>query len=316
MNNGRIYRRHNALINWRHGPRQPFTLIFSYEIGLLECYRTAKMNQKTISINFLETPLDVSLDLTKYTHNAIYQYALQGDVYEKETVYVMSKLLKKGDVVVDVGAHIGILTMFSSVLVGDSGKVFSFEPEAENFSLLCKNIAKNGINNVKCINLALGNKNGKSKLYFNRDNDGGHALWDVGKHPFNNISRENPKTVDIQVSTLDHVFESLNIDAPRLLKIDAEGLEYEILKGGKKKVLEAGIPFVIAEMNVFGLEVMGMDELGFRNFMSDYGYDAYAMIPGSRQLSVLPHQKSVFNRDSVINILFAQPDEIEKVLSN
>jgi FkbM family methyltransferase len=274
------------------------------------------MRQKTVSINFLETPLEVSLDLNKYTHKAIYQYATQGDVYEKETVYVMSKLINRGDVVVDVGAHIGILTMFLSVLVGDSGKVFSFEPETGNFSLLFENITKNSMNNIECFNLALGNKIGKSKLYINSDNDGGHALWDVGKHPFNNISRKNPKTVDIQVSTLDHVFELLNINTPRLLKIDAEGLEFEILKGGKKKVLEAGVPFIIAEMNIFGLELMGVDELGFRNFMSAYGYNTYAIMPGSRCLSALPHQESVFNRDSVVNILFAQPDEMERVQSH
>lgn len=73
-----------------------------------------------------------------------------------------------GDKVIDAGANIGIFTVMSSVLVGDSGLVLAIEPDPENLSGLKKNIELNNLRNVIVINIALHNESGKNiKLYQN-----------------------------------------------------------------------------------------------------------------------------------------------------
>ena len=81
--------------------------------------------------------------------------------YEKIETQVMKDNIKKGDVVIDCGANIGYYSLLFSKLVGDSGKVFAFEPDPTNFSLLQKNLKENNIKNVIALNLAVSDKNEK-----------------------------------------------------------------------------------------------------------------------------------------------------------
>jgi len=246
------------------------------------------MKQKELHINFLKRKITLALDIEKSTQRHVYHTALQGAVYEKETAYVMSKLVRKGDTVLDIGAHIGIMAMYLAVMVGEQGRVYAFEPEPENFARLNEQINCNGFQNIRCFNLALHSQAGQSALFVNSDNDGGHALWNVGLHPVNHASQNNPRTLAVETATLDQIMARLQIPTPRLLKIDTEGLEFHILNGGRNSVLKPSVPYIIAEMNIFGLHVMGIDEMQFRNFMADYGYSAYAVLAGHKNPVPLP----------------------------
>ena len=72
--------------------------------------------------------------------------------WSKHETKLVSKYLKKGDVFVDVGAHIGYFTLLASKIVGPVGRVYAFEPNTNNFKLLQKNVKRNKLNNVICIN--------------------------------------------------------------------------------------------------------------------------------------------------------------------
>ena len=86
---------------------------------------------------------------------------------EKSYPNLMSKITR-GDKVIDAGANIGIFTVISSVLVGDSGLVLAVEPDPENRSILKKNLELNNLKNVDVINKALYNVSGRIiKLYQN-----------------------------------------------------------------------------------------------------------------------------------------------------
>ena len=86
-----------------------------------------------------------------------------------EEVYpnLMSKITQ-GDSVVDAGANIGIFSVISSILVGDTGRVLAIEPDPENLSILKKNIELNKLKNVEIINKALYKESGK-KIKFNQN---------------------------------------------------------------------------------------------------------------------------------------------------
>lgn len=68
--------------------------------------------------------------------------------HEEFETEIFKKEIKKGDTVLDLGAHIGYYTLLAAKLVGEKGKVFAFEPEPTNFALLKKNIKINNYQNV------------------------------------------------------------------------------------------------------------------------------------------------------------------------
>ena len=132
--------------------------------------------------------------------------------YEPETIRVFNEVLKEGDQVLVCGAHRGHFVSECSIRVGKTGRVFGFEPESENYSLLKKKCA--GLDNVELFNFALGDRDATAKLYVNLDNDGGHALWNCADHPMNTKTKENPKVESVEVRTIDGVFD--NRDLSRL----------------------------------------------------------------------------------------------------
>ena len=68
---------------------------------------------------------------------------------------VLKKIIKSGDNVIDVGANIGVLTLYFRSLIGDSGKIYSFEPDPNSFCILEKNIVQNYLENVIIENKAV-----------------------------------------------------------------------------------------------------------------------------------------------------------------
>ena len=95
--------------------------------------------------------------------------SINGTYSEYETD-VMKKIVKKGDVDLDLGANIGYYTLIFAKIVGKNGKVFAFEPDLTNFTLLKKNVEINGYKNVVLINKAVSDKTGKLKLFLNERN--------------------------------------------------------------------------------------------------------------------------------------------------
>jgi len=73
---------------------------------------------------------------------------LKWGFFEKYETKLFKKSIKRGMVVLDIGANIGYYTLLAARLVGDEGKVFAFEPDPYNYSLLRKNIEANRYNNV------------------------------------------------------------------------------------------------------------------------------------------------------------------------
>src|SRR5690606_38062319 len=158
------------------------------------------------------------------------------------------------------------------------GTVISFEPELRNFNQLIEHIDLNSFGNVAPINAAVGETTGRAEFHINEDNDGGHALWEVGLHPFNQKSRTAPVTRTVDLVSLDSFLRDLDV-SPRVVKIDVEGAEYSVLMGARETLALRPIPFIVAEINRFGLQKMGTSEQVVRRFMTELGYETYAFDP-------------------------------------
>ena len=136
--------------------------------------------------------------------------------YEPEQTQAFQKIIRPGDVVFDVGAHYGYYTLLSSALTGPKGKVFAFEPSPGNIPRLKKHLEVNHCDNVEVIELALSDHEGTAR-FDNQAGSGTGHLSPVGR-------------IEVQITSLD---------APNLVKIDCEGAEVEVLKGGEKIILSA-----------------------------------------------------------------------------
>jgi FkbM family methyltransferase len=223
-------------------------------------------------------------------------------MYEPDTSTLLTSVLRDGDTFVDVGTHVGFFSSLAASLVGSEGRVVSFEPEARNFGQLNDHVALNGFSNIDRVNAAVGAEEGQAEFWVNADNDGGHALWNVGKHGYNQLSRERENRQVVPVTTLDLHFSKSSARAPKLIKIDAEGCELSVLRGAKA-LLTQGVPYVICEINHFALEQMGTTEAELRAFMAAHGYQTNALNPETGEIVPLrPDQRVVSS--NVFNLLF------------
>ncbi|MCH7567792.1 MAG: FkbM family methyltransferase [Nanoarchaeota archaeon] len=164
--------------------------------------------------------------------------------------------IQEDDIVVDIGAHIGIFTILAS-RHAKKGKVYAFEPVSHNFELLKENISLNAANNVIAIEKAVSNKSGKMKLFISRSRNKGQ----------NSMHRLDKYQIEIEVEKMS--FKDFLKKLPKIdfLKMDCEGAEYEILMNLTKKELSK-IKKISMEYHNYG-EKKGKD---LAKFLKENGF--------------------------------------------
>jgi FkbM family methyltransferase len=152
-------------------------------------------------------------------------------LHEDDTIELFRP--KEGDIVVDLGAHIGKYTIIASKRVGPNGKVVAIEADPDNFDLLNRNIRLNKLSNVVTLNYAVYSEKKRIKLYL-PTGEGGSSY-----SKYNTIMSDRAQHEDgfleINADTLDSLLLSNMIRQEKVnwIKIDVEGAEYEVLKGAK-----------------------------------------------------------------------------------
>jgi FkbM family methyltransferase len=134
---------------------------------------------------------------------------------------------KQGDIVVDIGAHLGRYTIISSKRVGTNGKVIALEAHPGNFEMLNRNIKLNQLTNVIPLNYAVYSKETKIKLYLPEE-ESGYTIYNT---IMSNRAGTEDKFVEVNANTLDFLLQLKGITDVNWIKIDVEGAEFEVLKG-------------------------------------------------------------------------------------
>lgn len=138
--------------------------------------------------------------------------------YEPRQTAAFCSSVRAGAVVYDVGAHFGYYSLLASKLVGDSGRVIALEPSPRNLRVLRKHIELNHLANITVLETALSDQQGEAR-FENRAGSGvGH------------LSPDGPLTV--KLTTLDAL--AREFPAPNVLKVDVEGAEEAVLRGGRE----------------------------------------------------------------------------------
>jgi FkbM family methyltransferase len=252
------------------------------------------------------TQVTLSLDPEQLSQRYMLSDLTSGRLYEAETSHFLGAVLRAGDTFIDVGAHVGYFSMLGAALVGPTGRVVSFEPDESNYAHLLEHVARNSASHVLPVPLALGAEPRVAEFFVNADNDGGHGLWQVGTHPFNERTREAPRTRKVFLTSLDDFLGDRSVPSLKVIKIDAEGSELAVLTGARELLARHSVPFVIAEINRFALEAMGSSEAALRATMTRLGYETYLFQPGQDVLQRLRPDQTV-ETDYVFNVLFRHP---------
>lgn len=170
-------------------------------------------------------PKEKSAQDTFYLNQEIYVRNIYNKLHE----------IQEDDVVVDIGAHIGIFTL-KAARKAKKGLVIAIEPYPPNFELLTRNIKLNRLEHtVVPLNIALASYNGKARLYIGKES-GTHSIssrWSKARW------LEERDFVEVTTKTLDSVIKRLQVKRVDFIKIDAEAAELNILKGAED-VLKGG----------------------------------------------------------------------------
>lgn len=156
-------------------------------------------------------------------------------LFEPAETRLVRELLNPGDTFIDIGAHIGWFATLGAKIVGERGQVVAFEPYEMNSAMLKYNLQQNSCTNVRVTESALGSRKGCVSLVNSGGDSGGVTALDWGSE----------ERVEVPITTLDESEGELGPIA--LVKIDVEGWEAHVLRGGRKTLSRAR--YVLMEIN-------------------------------------------------------------------
>ena len=167
---------------------------------------------------------------------------------EPETVWWIDNVVRPGDCVWDVGANVGLYALYAALRVGAGGTVVAFEPAADNYAALCRNVALNPMPaEVQCFCAALADQTIAATLHLTSQ-DAGRAAHVFGRDEDAASREARPHTQSALGFSADGFLAQFGIRAPDHVKIDVDSIEERIVKGGAQAF--SGARSIIVELNI------------------------------------------------------------------
>lgn len=184
--------------------------------------------------------------LTVYTVNRNNEKHLYPYIHSNDGIFI------------DVGAHIGKYSIPAAK--NGNNTVISLEPDPYNFELLKKNIILNNCANIICLNKGAYTSSGEMAFFTTDSGEGMHSIY---RQP------ESRHEIAIEVDTLDNIVQQLKIEKPvKLIKIDVEGAEMDVLRGAEN-ILRTDKPRLLIE--VWRDDVSRLATV--KEYLQGFGYD-------------------------------------------
>jgi FkbM family methyltransferase len=185
------------------------------------------------------------LKLNCYRHRG---YWYKGKKREHRVMQAITALAKPGDTVIDVGGHIGFVTLHLRGLVGTTGKVVVFEPGPNNLPYLQANIAP--FANVELVAAACGDHSGEVDFWIEglsgQNNSLDRQYKNFNANRKNAFSHEDMRRITVPMTSIDSYLATTGL-RPSLLKIDVEGAEDLVLRGAERCLAQIR-PAIIVEV--------------------------------------------------------------------
>ena len=228
---------------------------------LLNLTRDWIIPEDPIAIFETKYPFRLKANLANPEHQYLYFYGTHDERY---VVTKLLKIIKPGDICWDIGANIGFYTCLLASQVEDTGAVIAFEPASLTCDYLHKNVSLNQFTNVTVVNKGIGDKAEQGNLYYSeaRLTEGTASL----KYAEGRAASES-----VTLDTIDNLIEKF--PAPNFIKIDVEGYQLEVLRGGES-YLKIHAPLLMAELKDVG-ETNRADFIEIEKYITDLGYSLY-----------------------------------------
>lgn len=183
-----------------------------------------------------------------------------GRFYDLPTQLFLLQYLKPGNIVVDVGANEGMISLVASSLVGSTGKVIAFEPNPVPGKIFREHIAMNDIEQIEFHAMGVSDADGTLDLFVPHIN--------TGEGTFTSLTRVEGDVVQCSVVTGDAVIGSRHID---VIKIDVEGFEMRVLLGLRRTIARSR-PIIVMEMIAEHLARDGVTPADVVTYLKSAGY--------------------------------------------
>lgn len=204
--------------------------------------------------------------------------------YESQLMHMFCNYISEGMTVLDIGAHVGLYSLVASKRVGENGKIIAIEASPSTVSILKQHLGFNDCKNIEVIAAAAGDKPGAIEFSYYPDPLAADAFA-------NSIAYDiSEQRAEIRMTTVDEVCRDLR---PGLVKIDVEGAEYMVLKGGQR-TLEACKPVVFVAIHPDAMAALGHAPHELVEYMRMLGYSACSLDgresfePGFEEIICLP----------------------------
>jgi len=161
---------------------------------------------------------------------------------EEDFLKVLITALRPGDVLFDVGSHLGQFAIPLAKIVGHQGQVIAFEPDAQACERLRSHIVLNGLTNVRVFQKGLGDANQSGKLFV----EGRKCPSLV---PREGGSDESSQSQAVEVVQGDWLVHNEALPIPRAVKIDVEGYEYSVLRGLEQTLAHPACELLCCEIH-------------------------------------------------------------------
>lgn len=174
--------------------------------------------------------------------------------YEKANFDFMKRHVHPGNIVLDVGAHIGLFSIAAAKLVGATGRVYCFEPTGQTFKILKQTISINRQQNITPIKAAVGSYSGKIQFFTSMlpgDNSNSIVSYKTDRE----LSGSK-----VDIVSVDDFMKEYKLGSVHFLKIDVEGAEFEVLQGAVS-TLNKMHPVIILAIHPEAIKAKG-DSLG------------------------------------------------------
>ena len=143
--------------------------------------------------------------------------------YEEANYNFLRAQVKPGINIIDVGAHIGLFSVASSKLAGTAGKIICFEPTPDTYAVLLQTLKLNHCHNVTPVQGAVSYKRGRAVFYASE-------MPGCNSNSLVRTRSGKEKEYEVELFTIDGIADQYSLK-PGLIKIDAEGVELDVLQG-------------------------------------------------------------------------------------
>jgi FkbM family methyltransferase len=197
-------------------------------------------------------------------------YFLYKGISDRRQIKVLSRHVRPGMTALDIGANIGYYSLLLSRRVGARGKVHCFEPEETNFKHLFHAVRKRP--NVVANQVAIGERDGLSKLYLSGALNTDHHTYDDG---------EGRTGTKVKFITVDGYFTGG--ETVDFIKMDIQGYEHKALLGMRETLRRSENVTLVSEFWPFGLKRAGSDPLDYLSLLASLGFKVRVSAPGHEE---------------------------------